>query len=68
MKKTNFNNHANPSLSASTLNNIQKDIEEAINGVSSVIELTETILANKNYTIPLNYHVGTNELVIFYLR
>jgi len=36
------------------------------NVISNTVELTSTIQANTNYTIPLKYHVGTNELNIFY--
>ena len=53
-------------ISSFLLNKLQNNIEEAINGVSSVITLTEIIQANTNYTIPLNYHVNKNELDIFY--
>lgn len=66
MRKINFNNYTSPALSKTTLNAMQDYAEEAINGVSSVITLTSTISANANYTIPLNYHVEANDLVIFH--
>lgn len=53
-------------LSSFNLNNMQNNVEEAINGVNSIVELTEAIQANTNYTIPLKYHVNSNELTIFY--
>lgn len=41
------------------------DISGAINKQVTV-ELTSTIQANTNYTIPLNYKAGNNSLEIFY--
>ncbi len=47
MKKINFNNNTSPSLSASALNTMQNNIEEAINEVSSVVDsISKTELAD----------------------
>ncbi len=47
MKKTNFKNYTSPGLSASILNQLQDDIEEAINEVSSVVDsISKTELAD----------------------
>lgn len=65
MNKINFKNNITK-VNAETFNTFQNNIENAINGTSSVIELTTTVESNTNYTIPLNYHVGANDLVILY--
>ena len=64
-------------LSSQNLNQMQTNIENAINEVDtkyekqttvkrSSVTLETTVSANTNYTIPLNYKVGTNSLEVFY--
>lgn len=65
MDKINFQNGVTK-LNKDTFDTFQNNIENAINGTSSVIELTTTVESNTNYTIPLNYHVGANNLMILY--
>lgn len=67
----------NTPLKSFNLNNMQDNIEEAINEVDTkyndatttqreVVILENTVNANTNYTIPLNYKVNSNSLEVFY--
>lgn len=53
-------------LSAYNLNNMQDNIEEAINIQRTSVTVNSTVNANTNYTIPLSYKVGNNSLEVFY--
>lgn len=65
MKKINFNNLQAPALSSSTLTTLQKNIEEAINGVSSTVKILENTENGAIITIPKNYIVGSNTLEVY---
>jgi hypothetical protein len=47
----------NTPLKAINLNQMQDNIEEAINIQRATVTLSSTVNANTNYTIPLNYQV-----------
>lgn len=57
-------------VSSLNLNNMQNNIENAINEQTDIknskITIESTISANTDYTIPLNYKVGNNSLEVFY--
>ena len=64
-------------LSSQNLNQMQTNIENAINEVDtkyekqttvqrSIVTLENTVNANTNYTIPLSYKAGNNSLEVFY--
>ena len=54
-------------LKAQNLNQMQDNIEEAINIQRATVTLSSTVNANTNYTIPLYYQVGNNSLEVYYL-
>ena len=58
----------NTPLKASNLNKLQDNVEEAVYIQRSFVNLTTTINANTNYTLPTGvyYEVGNNSLEIFY--
>lgn len=53
-------------LKAQNLNQLQSNIEEAINIQRASVTLESTVNANTNYTIPLSYQVGSNSLEVYY--
>ena len=53
-------------LKAQNLNQMQDNIEEAINIQRATVTLSSTVNANTNYTIPIYYEVGNNSLEINY--
>lgn len=55
-------------LSSRNLNQMQTNIEKAINIQESKVTLSTTISANTNYTLPtgMYYEVGNNSLEVFY--
>lgn len=55
-------------LSAYNLNNMQVNIEKAINKKNvEKVTTTSAISENTDYTIPLYYQVGNNSLEVFYM-
>ena len=58
----------NTPLKASNLNKLQDNVEEAVYIQRSFVNLTTTINANTNYTLPTGvyYEVGNNSLEINY--
>lgn len=55
-------------LSAYNLNNMQDNIEEAINIQRASVTVNSTVNANTNYTLPtgMYYEVGNNSLEVIY--
>lgn len=53
-------------LSAEVLNEMQGNIEESINGKRILATTTSEITQNTNYTVPQKYHVGKNDLWVFF--
>ena len=55
-------------LSSQNLNQMQTNIEKAINIQESKVTLSTTISANTNYTLPtgMYYEVGNDSLEVFY--
>lgn len=53
-------------LSAEVLNEMQGNIEESINGKRILVTTTSEITQNTNYTVPQKYHVGKNDLWVFF--
>ena len=55
-------------LSSRNLNQMQTNIEKAINIQESKVTLSTTISANTDYTLPtgMYYEVGNNSLEVFY--
>ena len=55
-------------MSAFNLNQMQDNIEEAINIQRAIVTLESTVNANTNYTLPsgMYYEVGNDSLEVFY--
>ena len=53
-------------LSAEVLNEMQDNIEESINGKRILVTTTSEVTQNTNYTVPQKYHVGKNDLWVFF--
>lgn len=57
----------NTPLSAANLNQMQANIENAINIQRAVVTVATAIAENTNYTIPVTYIVGKNQLEVIYM-
>lgn len=72
--KTIFKNGQGPYVSDTNLNKMQDDIETAINESAEIakfstkilVTITEEIAMNTAYTVPQKYHVGKNDMWIFW--
>lgn len=72
--KTIFKNGQGPYVSDTNLNKMQDDIETAINESAEIakfstkilVTTTEEIAMNTAYTVPQKYHVGKNDMWIFW--
>ena len=53
-------------LSAEVLNEMQDNIEESINGKRILVTTTSEVTQNTNYTVPQKYHVGKNDLWVYF--
>lgn len=53
-------------LSSTMLNEMENNIEESINGKKVMLETTQVITQNTNYTVPQKYTVGKNDMWIYF--
>ena len=69
MQKINFQDlpSTNTPLNSTNLNGMQTNIENAIEIQRAVVTVTTAIAENTNYTIPVYYNVGSNDLEIIYM-